>query len=445
MMPAVTTLRTSALERLTHRPPLAAVALVFVLVHLAVLSWSVTRSRTGGGEDIYPDSRQYVSLAGNVVTKGEFSLDGTNPSARREPGYVAIVALFAKLGLTKPFDPSVGNQWPLIATQIVFFGLASLGLANFAARMHGPLAGMISLAFAEGWWQMAKFQHLPLSECAAMVLLAGTWLALRDWDRMKKSWAALVVGALLFGFACITKSIFVLATPVLVLFMFWRGRVPLVRCALFAAVVLAMPVSWTARNQHVFGLPIMGSIDGASSLYRGNVLPFTQIPSPEMSEMPDEAKTALAGMTSDAQRYVWYKSHALDIMREEPVRYALQCANRLGYMVTNVDVANEPPWHLLLFFKNIHFLLMLLLAVNLPALLRRRGDEFFTGAVLVMFLVTLGLYGLVYAETRYIYPWMFVMAPLFATSAVRLIAEPLLARFAPARMVAPAPMSTPLP
>lgn len=445
MMPAVTTLRRSALERLIHRPPLAAVALVFVLVHLAVLSWSVTNSRSGGGEEIYPDSRQFVSLAGNVVTKGEFSLDGTNPSARREPGYVALVALFAKLGLTKPFDASAGNQWPLIATQIAFFGLASFGLARIAARTHGPLAGMITLMFAEGWWPMAKFQHAPLSECAAMVLLAGTWLALRDWDRMKKSWAALIGGALWFGFACVTKSIFVLATPVLVLFMFWRGRVPIIRCALFAAVVLAMPVLWTARNQHVFGLPIMGSIDGVSSLYRGNVLPFTQIPSPEMPEMPAEAKTALAGMTSDAQRYVWYKSHALDIMREQPVRYALQCANRLCYMVTCVDVANESPWHLLLFFKNIHFMLMLLLAVHLPALLRRGADEFFTGAVLVMFLVTLGLYSLVYAETRYIYPWMFVMSPLFAAAAARLIAEPLLARFAPACTGTPAPLSSPLP
>ncbi|MBX7208731.1 MAG: hypothetical protein K1X78_10495 [Verrucomicrobiaceae bacterium] len=441
MIPLATPLRMTALERLVRRPPLAVLALVFVLGHLAVLSWQVQKTRAGGAEEIFPDSRQFVTLAGNVVTTGQFSLDGQTPSARREPGYVVFVALFTKLGITKPFDPSVANQWPLIAAQISLFGIAAYGLARFAARAHGPLAGVLSLAFAEAWWPLAKFQHLPLSECIVMAFLAGAWLALSDWGQARKSWAALLAGAILFGCACVTKSIFVLATPVLVVFMFRRGRVPALRCVLFGAVVLAMPLAWTARNQREFGLPIMGSIDGVSSLYRGNVLPFTQIPAPELPEMPDEAKTALAGMNSDAQRYVWYKSHALDIMRGQPVRYALQCGNRVIYMLTSVDLAGEPAWRLLLFFKNTHFMLMLLLALHLPALLRGKAGGFFTEGALLMFLVTLGLYGLVYGETRYMYPWMFVMAPLYAAAAARLVAEPLLVRFAPSLAGSP-PLSS---
>ena len=53
-------------------------------------------------------------------------------------------------------------------------------------------------------------------------------------------------------------------------------------------------MAWTARNKAVFGLPIMGSIDGFSSLYRGNVLPFYQISSPDHPAMPEVATTAIA-------------------------------------------------------------------------------------------------------------------------------------------------------
>jgi hypothetical protein len=224
----------------------------------------------------------------------------------------------------------------------------------------------------------------------------------------------------------------VLATPPFIIFMWWRGRVSAPRCVAFAAIVLAMPLAWTARNYHTFKLPIMGSIDGVSSLYRGNVLPFTQIPSPDKPEMPEEAKRALQGMTSDVERYQWYKEHAIQVIREHPVRYALQCLNRIVRMVTNYDVANLPAWRALLLFKNTQFLCMLMLGLCLPAILRENRRDFFVEGSLFMFVANLLLYGLVYGEIRYIMPWVFVMAPLYATAASRLIVEPLLARMVPA-------------
>ena len=56
---------------------------------------------------------------------------------------------------------------------------------------------------------------------------------------------------------------------------------------------------------------------------------------------------------------------------------------------------------------------------------------------LAMFVVTLGLYGLVYGETRYLVPWQFMMAPLYAAAASERIVSPLLARFAPALLPNP--------
>ena len=100
-------------------------------------------------------------------------------------------------------------------------------------------------------------------------------------------------------------------------------------------------------------------------------------------------------------------------------------------MVVDFDVANSPPWRALLLFKNDQFMLMLLLALHLPALLRRYRGDFYMEGALLMFLASLFLYGLVYGETRYIMPWVFVMAPFYAAAAAHFIVEPLVLRLMP--------------
>jgi hypothetical protein len=430
MNSAITRLLNPALDRLLRKPPLGPLAAFFVLCHLLGTFYiglgPVTEYHTTS-----PDALQYVDLAGHVVSDGHFTLDGKTPSARREPGYVAFIALFVASGVVRPHDAAFANMWPVIVAQILLYGLAAYGLARFSARRFGPVAGVLCLFFVQAYWALFIYQHSLLSETVTMVSLAGAWLALGDWERVKRSWPALLGSAALLGYACLTKSILVLAVPPLVCLMWWRGGVPVLRSAIFAAVVLVMPMAWTARNYHHFGLPIMGSIDGVSSMYRGNILPFQQIPAPEKPEMPEEATRALAGMKSDVERYLWYKENGAKIVREEPVRYALQCFNRIIYMVTDFDVARMPGWRALLLFKNDQFMAMLLLALYLPALLRGNRKDFYVEATLLMFVVSLLLYGLVYGETRYIMPWVFMMAPFYAVAASRLIVEPLLLRLMP--------------
>ncbi len=419
------------LTRFFRNPPIVRLAVFLTVLHLAVTFHKGLRP----GDNYhswYPDASEYLTLASHVAVDGHFTLDGVNPSARREPGYVAFVAAFIGAGIVRPYDLSFANLWPVYVAQILLYGAAAYGLAKFTTHRFGPAAGLLALLFVQGFWELFLFQHLLGNEGIVVVALAGAWLVPGDWERMKRSWPALLGSAALLGYACLTKSIFVLAVPLFAIFIWWRGRVPALRSAVYAAVVLVMPLAWTARNYHHFGLPIMGSIDGVSSLYRGNVLPFTQIPSPDKPEMPEEARQALGAMTSDVERYQWYKERAMQIIREHPVRYALQCLNRIVNMVANYDVANLPAWRALLLFKNAHFMVMLMLALYLPSLLRESRKDFFLEATLFMFIATLLLYGLVYGETRYMMPWMFMMAPFYGAVASRLIVEPLLLRLTPA-------------
>ncbi len=435
MISVITRLLLPTFTRLVQKPPLAALAVLLVMGQLAVTSVRV-RSAYAGNEQVLPDTRQFIALAGHVATEGRFTLDGESPSARREPGYVAFVAAFVKCGIIRPHEASLTNLWPVVVAQIFLFGVATFGLARFTARQYGPLSGLLALLFTQGYWPVASQQHLPLSECLAMVCLAGAWLALGDSARLNRSWPALILGGAFLGILCVTKSIFVLAMPALLLFMWVRARAPvpwcLPRLAVLAVLVFAMPVAWAVRNHHHFHLPIMGSIDGVSSMYRGNVLPFQQIPSPEDPAMPAEGTSALAGMKSDGERYVWYKTHAMAIMKQEPVRYGLQCMNRVIYMLTEHDIANDPAWRALLLIKSDNVLLLLLLLVHLPTLLRRQKGDLHVEGALLMFVVTLALYGLVYGETRYLIPTMFLMTPLYAAAAAERIVQPLLSRFMPA-------------
>lgn len=411
------------------QPPLGVLAVVAACIHLTVLGVSL---RTGAADAmmISPDSHQYVRLAGYMVTEGEFTLDGREPSARREPGYPAFLAAFMLAKWVAPHQVAMANLWPVAVVQIVLYGWACWLLARQAARMFGGMAALLCLLFTQGYWVLSRYQYDICSEAVTMVFLAAAWTTIGTWSRLRESWSALIWAAACLGLACVTKSILVLWVPVMVGFAWWRGRVPVSRVVAFAVIALVLPAAWTARNYRVFGEPIMGSIDGVSSFYRGNVIPFVHIPDPADPAMPEEAVEALAERKGDLDKYRWFKQESLQIVREHPVRYVLQVLHRAVYMLIDFDLAQPRPWHrALVLVKNDQFLIMLVLGLQLHLLLRRGGFYIESGVLLLVF--SLGVYSLIYGVTRYIMPAVYVMAPLYAFAAGNLLVAPVVRRWMP--------------
>lgn len=411
------------------QPPLAGLAVLATCLHLMVLGVAL---RTGGADAmmISPDSHQYVQLASYMVTDGEFTLDGREPSARREPGYPAFLAAFMIAKWVAPHQVTMANLWPVVVVQIVLYGWACWLLARQAARMFGGMAALICLLFTQGYWVLSRYQYDICSEAVTMVLLAAAWTTIGTWSRLRESWGALIWAAVSLGLACVTKSILVLWVPVMVGFAWWRGRVPVPRTVAFAVIALLLPAVWTVRNHRIFGEPIMGSIDGVSSFYRGNVIPFVHIPDPADPAMPEEAVEALAARNGDLDKYRWYKQESLQIVRDHPVRYVLQVLHRAVYMLIDFDVAEPRPWfRALLLVKNDQFLVMLVLGLQLHHLLRRRG--FYIESSILLLVVILGVYSLIYGVTRYIMPAVYVMAPLYAFAVGNLLVAPVLRRWVP--------------
>ena len=105
-----------------------------------------------------------------------------------------------------------------------------------------------------------------------MVLLGLMLVEISRGWRGGPTWAAVLRLALWTSLLAITRSVNVLFIPVLCLLLWIRLPVRWPKVALYFVLALTPAMMWTMRNKQVFGLPIMGSIDGFSSLYRGNVL-----------------------------------------------------------------------------------------------------------------------------------------------------------------------------
>ncbi len=410
-------------RKIVEKPKLVPVAVVLCALHTLFFAGGMF---SGKGDDLflYNDTIQYVQLASHAVTDGTFSLNGEVPSVRREPGYSTYLMAFMKLGLIKPHVISASNLWPALLLQILLYGFASFLVAKGATRMFTPFIGLLTLLFLNLYWPIFYYQYTAVSEGLAYAFLAITWSLMAGW-KMSPSFRAVAGTALVLGLACVVKSALIPFILVLSGFIWLRKKLTFPKAVVFGLVAMLFPLLWTVRNYQVTGLPILGSIDGVSSLYRGNVLPFTQIPSPEDPQMPAEAVAELSEMTQDGEKYKWYKENALEIMKAEPLRYSLQVMNRAVLMVTDFDLSEKPPlYRYVMLIKNDWFLTMLIFALAIPALLRFRN--FWIESALLLCLYSIGIYSVIYGLPRYLVPALFVMAPGIAFAFGHLIFLPLL-------------------
>lgn len=408
------------LERQGEPSRLARWAVLLALLHLLT---SALLALAGKADDlvIMGDSVEYLQLASYPLTDGIYSLDGVTSSGKREPGFSGFVMAFMAAGLAKPHVFTVANLWIIAAAQIVLYGL----VCGWIARVLGPVFGR-----ATAWpglmlmqaSPIAVYQHQLGSEAVSMMLLGLMLVEISRGWRDGPTWSAVLRLALWTSLLAITRSVNVLFIPVLCLLLWLRLPVRWPKVALFFVLALTPAMMWTMRNKQVFGLPIMGSIDGFSSLYRGNVLPYFQISSPDHAAMPAEAKKALAACKDDGEKYLWYKKAAIEWLKENPVLYIKQCIHRTAAMFIDLYRDEKIPWwkypSVLLIGNDQLFLTIVLLAC-LPALWRRR--EIWAEVAVVFFVFSTGMYGAVYGTERYLHPAFFLLAPVHAWCLVEIV------------------------
>jgi len=390
------------------------------VVHLLV---SAVLALTGRADSlvIIQDAGEYLELAGYPLTHGAYSLDGVQLSGKREPGYSGFIMLFMAAGLVKPHVFSVANLWIIVAVQILAHGWICARITRAVKSVFGAASAWLALMIMQAS-PIAVYQHSLGNECMAMVLLGLVLVEISQRWRHGPSWAVVVRTALWMGLLGITKSVNVLFIPVLSLLLWIRTPVRWPKVLAFFVVALLPALAWTARNKAVFGLPIMGSIDGFSSLYRGNILPYYQISSPDHPAMPEEAQKALAACKDDGEKYRWYKAAALEWLQAHPVQYVKQCLHRAAAMFIELYREEKIAWWrypIVLLVGNDQLLLTLALLFCLVPLWRRQ--EIWIEVSMLFFLFSTAIYSAVYGQERYLHPAFFLLAPVHAWCLVEVI------------------------
>lgn len=402
----------------------AAVLTAAHLLSSAVLSY------TGRADHLVlmADSKEFLELAGYPLTHGLYSLDGVTSSGKREPGYSGFVMAFMASGIVKPHDFSVTNLWPIAAAQILLYGWICGRIARKLAPVFGVAGCWLGLMIMQAT-QLAIYQHQLGNECVTMILLGLLALEIACRWRSGPSWGVILRSALWLSLLSITKSVNVLFVPVLSLLLWVRLPVRWPKVVVFFILSLLPAMAWTARNKAVFGLPIMGSIDGFSSLYRANILPYFQISSPEHPAMPEEARRALAACKDDGEKYLWYKQAALGWLKEHPVQYVKQCVHRTAAMFIDLYREDHIVWWKYPFYLFVGndqlFLTLILMACIVPCW---RRQEIWIELSVLFFLFSVGIYGAVYGQERYLHPAFFLLAPVHGWCIVEVL-WPRLARW----------------
>lgn len=131
--------------------------------------------------------------------------------------------------------------------------------------------------------------------------------------------------------------------------------------------------------------------------------------------MPEEARRVLAACKDDGEKYLWYKAAALEWLKANPVQYVKQCVHRTAAMFIDLYRADDIPWWkypFRLLIGNDQLFLTILLVVSVVPLWNLR--DFWVESSVVFFAFNTAMYGAVYGEERYLYPSLFLLAPVYA-------------------------------
>lgn len=213
------------------------------------------------------DSLLYLELGQNIAEgRGMITSDG--PTAFVGPGYPMFLAILLRSGTA------------LLGIGLVqaILGALTAGLVAHAAARLARSSGepQVRIAAWIGGGAAALYPHLVLwtgyvlSETLFLALMAGAIVA--ALHAASGSPRAAAVGGLAAGAAALTRSAYLAAAIVTLLWLIWaarRGRRTAVAVA-FAFALIVPLAAWTTRNVLDMGAPVVTSTSGGASLYHGN-------------------------------------------------------------------------------------------------------------------------------------------------------------------------------
>jgi 4-amino-4-deoxy-L-arabinose transferase-like glycosyltransferase len=195
---------------------------------------------------VYP--RGWFDLTGLQLPRSAWS--APEREAFRPPGYPAVLAALGNGG-------GGFSMWTVIVVQAALFGAGVFLLALTVRRWWGERIALGAAALYALDPYSKHYVPLVLTEVlAGFLIIAAGYAFTRAWDEQRVAWWA-AAGALVAA-ATLTRAVFVLAVPLLVLAaLLRRPRVPAAVATLACAAVLLVP--WLVWTNAVTGKPVFAN------------------------------------------------------------------------------------------------------------------------------------------------------------------------------------------
>jgi len=283
---------------------------------------------------------EFGHIAENLVAGNGFAFDFYGHFPNGPTAFMAPVYPFILAGYMYLFG---SNLIGMAFIQIFVTGVAIWGFGLFAARLSGPVVGVITAAIFAFYPEMIFMPLKYVSEPWLLLLTAFFLLTGMEYFRTGKNRYIFLAGVLA-GLAALTKESSLFYPAGLMLWVLLRKgwSYKLVKDTFLIFLVMFVVIApWTVRNYVVFGefIPIRtnfwvnfwrGNHPGATGSARGydkDLIDFSM--DPDYAERIDKQ---LVGNEIDRERV--YRDFALEFVRENPGKYVELCLRRLLFYWT---------------------------------------------------------------------------------------------------------------
>lgn len=354
---------------------------------------------------LQPDSQSYLSLASSLANEGVFSFDGETPSARRELLYPLFLAVFIKSGLVPSAGAGAMDYLPVLIVQATMY-LGALWLLGLLANRlgHEKLAPFVVL-LGTLYLPISQYAFQLVSEVLVIFFVTCFVFFVSGWKDFGAR--SLLYGAACLGLVGLVKAIFIPFAVVMALMLLAHHARPRT-VVLFLLIALVFPLSWTVRNYVVLDSVVLATTDGASSLYRGNMMLGYQPPSFTDSRIPQAVRHDWENSARDER-----SSMVREALRQRIADHPLEVVAQLFYKAFVLTVGLPVSF--------AHALLMGVRILFLCVVGSRVVPYWKTGCPSVRLILALSgyslvMYTLIYTTPRYFAPASFLLIPLFVES-----------------------------
>ncbi len=393
--------------------------LISIILQVAVIG-VFHQYRTRTEDDNFGFGWEMGRIARSIVQGKGFSspYDGnTGPTAWEPPLYPYLIA-----GVFKIFGIyTYASAWVLLSINCLFSALTTIPVFLIAHKTFGPRVGLWSArAWALNPWVWYWSVHFIWDTTFTPLILTLIFLVALEMEQWP-GWRGWILFGALWGIGALVNPAMLPFLPFCGLWVWWRryrcGLPSLAGIALSSCMFFLVVTPWLVRNYEVFGRFVFIRDDfgmilrlGNGEMAEGMLVSLLQ---PNLSKLELERFQGMGELAYAAD----CKRRALDSIRAQPMRFAVNTAKRFFYYWNGAPQPTDSraPWD----FRRSPFLASSVLAFwGLGRALRQKRP----GAWLFFGLVATypTIYYVVFAHPRFrhpIEPELFILAAFLLSEA----------------------------